>query len=127
MTKERLQQVSDFKAKWYLSTEGYYFQYRHDRNNEKLFRATLYKEQTEEVADDVAVNCATLGIERSHHDIINYFEARLTLQNNVPGQTEIFTNEEIRKMAVMAKAFPRSYVKGTRFEEIVRTDVKYSK
>jgi len=63
-------------TKWYLSTEGYYFKYREDRNDSNIIRATLYKTQDDSRVVDVRVSEALeWGIkEKSHHDLINYFE-----------------------------------------------------
>lgn len=42
--------------KYYLSTEGYYFMYRHDKNDNSIWRATLYRDKTDERVDDVRVS-----------------------------------------------------------------------
>lgn len=65
--------------KYWLSTEGYYFIYRPDNNDPSIKRATLYKEKNNERVDDVRVSEGYGRPEKSHHDVINYFEARITL------------------------------------------------
>lgn len=65
--------------KYYLSTEGFYFMYRHDKNDNSILRATLYRDKTDERVDDVRVSQGYGLPEKTHHNIINYFEARLTL------------------------------------------------
>lgn len=75
--ENKTEQVDLYK-RFYLSTEGYYFKYRPDRNNSELIRATLYNFKHEAV-DDVAKSKNSVAPERSHHDIIEYFEARITL------------------------------------------------
>ena len=66
--------------KYHLSTEGYYFMYRKDKNDNKIWRATLYRTSNNEKVDDVRVSTHELGVkEKSHHDVINHFEARITL------------------------------------------------
>lgn len=65
--------------KYYLSTEGYYFMYRHDKNDNSIMRATLYRDKNNERVDDVRVSEGYGQSEKTHHDIINYFETKLTL------------------------------------------------
>jgi hypothetical protein len=65
--------------KFYLSTEGYYFEYRPDNNDRNIKRATLYRVGTNERVDDVRVSAGYGQPAKDHHQIINYFEARLTL------------------------------------------------
>lgn len=65
--------------KYYLSTEGYYFMYRHDKNDKSIWRATLYRDKTNERVDDVRVSEGYGIPEKSHHGIINYFEAKITM------------------------------------------------
>lgn len=65
--------------KFHLSTEGYYFKYRPDRNDGSIKRATLYNSKDEQV-DDVRVSAGYGLPEKSDHDVINYFEARLSLK-----------------------------------------------
>lgn len=65
--------------KHHLSTEGYYFMYRPDRNDNAILRATLYREKSDEIVDDVRVSEGYGKPEKNHHNVINYFEARLTL------------------------------------------------
>lgn len=69
---------NNFYDKYYLSTEGYYFKYRQDNNNPEVMRATLYNTKDERV-DDVRVTEGYGLPEKTHHDIINYFEARFSL------------------------------------------------
>lgn len=68
----------NFSEQYWLSTEGYYFQYRTDRNDRNIIRATLYNLK-KEVVDDVRVSEGYGKPEKSQHDVINYFEARITL------------------------------------------------
>jgi hypothetical protein len=65
--------------KFYLSTDPYHFIYRPDKNNEDIKRATLF--DGDRKVDDVRVSAyPEFGLpEKSHHDVINYFEARLTM------------------------------------------------
>lgn len=63
---------------YHLSTEPYFFIYRKDKYDSSIIRATLY--DGERRVDDVRVSAHQLGIpERSHHWIIEYFEARLIM------------------------------------------------
>jgi len=71
--------LEDLMEKYHLSTGGYYFKYRHDNNNAKVLRATLYNTKDERV-DDVRKTEGYGLVEKSHHDIINYFEARLSIK-----------------------------------------------
>ena len=59
--------------KYYLSTEGYYFMYRHDVYNWDVMRVSLYADRSGERVDDIRVD------EKSRHDIINHFEASIML------------------------------------------------
>jgi hypothetical protein len=68
----------DFNQQFYLSTEEYYFKYRYDNNSEEIIRATLYNLKGDKV-DDVRVSEGYGMPKKSHHDIINYFEARLQI------------------------------------------------
>ncbi len=68
--------------KYGLSTEGYYFMYRRDNNDALIWRATLYKTSNNEIIDDVRVSEGYGLPEKSHHNVINYFEARLFLKND---------------------------------------------
>jgi hypothetical protein len=45
--------IQDYGIKFYLSTEGYYFQYRPDNNDRNIKRATLYRIGTNEKVDEV--------------------------------------------------------------------------
>ena len=69
---------ANFYNKYHLSTDGYYFKYRLDNNNPEVTRATLYNLKNERV-DDVRVSEGYGLTEMSHHQIINYFEGRLSL------------------------------------------------
>lgn len=69
---------TNFNDKFYLSTDGYYFKYRADNNDSKVTRATLYNSKDERV-DDVRVTEGYGLPEKSHHQVINYFEARLSM------------------------------------------------
>lgn len=65
--------------KYYLSTEPYYFIYRPDKNDPNIKRATLFDGDRQ--VDDICCSNCNHGIpERDHHQVINYFEARLTLK-----------------------------------------------
>lgn len=65
--------------KFYLSTEGYYFMYRHDKYDNVIMRATLFNSKTSERVDDVRVSDGYGLIEKTHTDVIDYFEARLLI------------------------------------------------
>jgi hypothetical protein len=65
---------TNFQEKYYLSTDGYYFKYRPDNNNREVIRATLFNLKNEKV-DDIRVTEGYGVPEKSHHQIINYFEA----------------------------------------------------
>lgn len=71
----------DFLSKWFLSTEGFYFKYRSDRNDPNIIRATLYRIKDDSQVDDVRVSEGYGQPHKSHHDIINYFEAKLQLKH----------------------------------------------
>jgi len=66
--------------KFHLSTEGYYFKYRPDKHDPNIKRATLYRTGNNEIVDDVRVSEGYGQPEKTHHGVINYFEARLTLK-----------------------------------------------
>ena len=68
-----------FGTDFHLSTEGYYFKYRPDKNDSNIVRATLYATGTNRTVDDVRVSEGYGRPAKTHHQIINYFEARLTL------------------------------------------------
>ena len=68
-----------FNHKYYLSTDGYYFKYRLDKYNDKIVRATLYDLEGKQV-DDVRKTEGYGQPEKSHNDVIDYFEARLHLK-----------------------------------------------
>ena len=65
--------------KYYLSTEGYYFMYRHDKNDPSIWRVSLYSDRTNERVDDLRVSEGYGIPEQTHHGVINHFEARLFL------------------------------------------------
>jgi len=69
---------TNFYEKYHLSTDGYYFKYREDNNNSEVTRATLYNSKNERV-DDVRVTEGYGLVELSHHQVINYFEVRLSM------------------------------------------------
>lgn len=69
----------DHYTKFFLSSEGFYFKYRNDKNDSRIIRATLYRTKDNSVADDVRVSEGYGQNEKGHHDVINYFEARITL------------------------------------------------
>lgn len=81
-----LPEEQPYGERFHLSTEGYYFEYRPDNNDPKIKRATLYETKTDKRVDDVRVSSHDdFGINaKSHHDIINYFEARLFLKRYPP-------------------------------------------
>lgn len=66
--------------KYYLSTEGYYFIFRPDKYDQSIKRATLYRESKNEIVDDVRVSAGYGLPEKSIREVINYFEARITLE-----------------------------------------------
>lgn len=66
--------------KYHLSTEGYYFKYRHDIYDYEIIRATLFDRHGRRV-DDVRVSKGHGWEEKSRHDVINHFEAGLLLNN----------------------------------------------
>lgn len=72
------QEPDEIMPKWYLSTTPYFFIYRLDKYDKSCMRASLYKEKTR--VDDVLVSARYGQKEMEHHDIINYFEARLSLK-----------------------------------------------
>lgn len=65
--------------KYFLSTEGHYFKYRNDRNDNAIWRATLYREGSNGAVDDIRVSEGYGLPEKPHHQVINYFEAKITL------------------------------------------------
>lgn len=69
----------NLEDKYYLSTEGYYFKYRHDKNNNQVIRATLYNVD-DKIIDDVRKTEGYGMHEKTHFDVINYFESRLMLK-----------------------------------------------
>jgi hypothetical protein len=69
---------ANFQDKYYLSTDGYYFKYREDNNDSQVTRATLYNSRNERV-DDVRVSEGYGFPEKTHSQVINYFEARLSM------------------------------------------------
>lgn len=66
--------VIELHTPYHLSTEGYYFKYRPDNNDNKIIRATLYRTRTHERVADVRVSEGYGLKEKSHFDVINYFE-----------------------------------------------------
>jgi len=78
LLKEKVIMKTNFQDKYHLSTDGYYFKYRLDNNNQEVTRATLYNLRNERV-DDVRVSEGYGLPEKSHHQIINHFEARLSM------------------------------------------------
>ena len=68
---------TNFEDKFHLSTDGYYFKYRPDNNNSQIIRATLFNLKNERV-DDMRVSEGYGLSEKTHHQIINYFESRLS-------------------------------------------------
>lgn len=70
--------ITNFQDKYYLSTDGYYFKYREDNNNSEIKRATLYNLKNEKI-DDVRVSEGYGIPKKSHHQVINHFEARISL------------------------------------------------
>ena len=67
-------------GRFWLSTEGYYFEYRPDRNDANLKRATLYEEKTGAIVDDICVS-ENWGLPaKDHFAVINHFEAKLFLK-----------------------------------------------
>lgn len=63
---------------YHLSTEGYYFKYRHDKYKWHIMRAVLFNDKGE-IVDSVTVSSSyRLTEAKSHHDVINYFEAGLS-------------------------------------------------
>ncbi len=81
MTAQKLNMAPERNIfeRYFLSSEGYYFEYRHDKHDNSIWRVTLYRTKDDSVADDVRVSKSDWNPERDHHDVINYFEARLTL------------------------------------------------
>lgn len=67
------QEPNELTNKFYLSTDGYFFFYRLDKYDKQKMRASLY-DKTGRVSD-IGVNDMT------HHDVINCFEARITLKS----------------------------------------------
>jgi len=65
-----------FNYKYNLSTNNYYFKYRHDKYNPEVIRATLYNLK-DEIVDDVRKSEGFEMPEKTHYDIINYFETRI--------------------------------------------------
>ena len=65
--------------KYWLSTEGYYFVFREDRNDPRIKRATLFSTNPNRMVavDDVRVSEGYGLPVKSIHAVINYFEARL--------------------------------------------------
>jgi hypothetical protein len=65
--------------KYWLSTEGYYFQYRPDKYDSFIDRATLYDIRNN-IIDDVRVTGGRNdGADLTHFNVINHFEARLQM------------------------------------------------
>lgn len=67
----------ELHTKYWLSTEGYYFIYRHDKYNENILRATLFTDKDRQL-DSIRVRSTyeDSGIEwdLSHTEVINYYE-----------------------------------------------------
>lgn len=66
----------DFESKWHLSTEGYYFKYRPDKNDNSIIRATLYTTKDNSQVDDIRVSAYPefRMPHKTHHHVINHFE-----------------------------------------------------
>lgn len=63
---------------FYLSTEGYYFIYRQDKYDPLITRATLFNIVGNKV-DDIRVSAGYGQKEKTHFDVINEFESKITL------------------------------------------------
>jgi hypothetical protein len=87
-----MMEITGLKIKHHLSTAGYYFQYRQDRNDPLLIRASLFTTKYHPAGhddvknddghlrvDDVAVSPGYGMPAKSHTDVINYFESRILL------------------------------------------------
>jgi hypothetical protein len=72
---------TDFNTKHYLSTDGYYFKYRADNNDPNIIRATLYNDKDIKV-NDVRVSEGYGSAEKTHHQVINYFEVGLMITDS---------------------------------------------
>lgn len=72
---------TDFISKWHLSTEGYYFQYRPDKNDPSIIRATLYTTKDNSQVDDIRVSgYPEFNMpHKTHHMVINHFEVLVSL------------------------------------------------
>jgi hypothetical protein len=78
----KLKFMIEEETKYYLSTEGYYFVFREDRNDPRIKRATLFSTNPNRMAavDDVRVREGYGLPEKSIHQVINHFESRLYLK-----------------------------------------------
>lgn len=61
-------------VKYYFLKDGqHFFQYRTDKFNNKILRATLFNKSIKAVGD-VRVTCYEHIVEKSHEDVKEYFE-----------------------------------------------------
>lgn len=74
--------AEDFKTgyRYYLSTEGFYFEYRADRYASGCIRAELFRTNGEKVLrSELNVLYEQYGIYLAHDQVINYYEAKISL------------------------------------------------
>ena len=73
----------NLSTRYDLSTDNFYFKYAVDRYDPKIIRAKLFKkgffEQMAEPIADFRVSAGYGNEERTHHEVINHFESRITL------------------------------------------------
>ncbi|MCA0447662.1 MAG: hypothetical protein LCH54_15680 [Bacteroidetes bacterium] len=74
-------QMNPFETykKYYLSTDGYYFVYRHDKYQITAYRVELF-DKSEKVVDSIKL-CVDEVNDKTHHQIIEKFEARILIND----------------------------------------------
>lgn len=69
----------ELHKRFHLSSDGFFFEYRQDRYDATVIRAKLFRSGELEPIADVRVSEGYGQPEKSHHDVINHFEGRITL------------------------------------------------
>lgn len=73
-------ELQNFDDKYHLSTDGYHFEYQPDQHDDTGKKATLYETKTGRIVDYVLVSGKNSIRNLNHFQVINHFEARLTLK-----------------------------------------------
>lgn len=83
MTKEQVKIDYKLDTFYYLSTEGFKFKYRLDRYDRFITHVELFNQSGQVIHKEMA-HSLRYNISKSHHQIINSLEARITLNELDP-------------------------------------------